>query len=105
MCIRDSCYILAAYSASMEQQNTSQADMISKLDGVSADMFPVTSEEKEKEVSVPATYYTYKPVSVTVVTNQVQTGIINGVPQYRYETATRTYYLPDTCLLYTSRCV
>lgn len=59
-------------------------------------MFPVTSEEKEKEVSVPATYYTYKPVSVTVVTNQVQTGIINGVPQYRYETATRTYYLPDT---------
>ena len=92
----DVCYILAAYSASMEQQNTSQADMISKLDGVSADMFPVTSEEKEKEVSVPATYYTYKPVSVTVVTNQVQTGIINGVPQYRYETATRTYYLPDT---------
>ena len=92
----DVCYILAAYSASMEQQNTSQTDMIAKLDGVSADMFPVTSEEKEKEVSVPVTYYTYKPVSVTVVTNQVQTGTINGVPQYRYETATRTYYLPDT---------
>lgn len=35
----DVCYILAAYSASMEQQNTSQADMISKLDGVSAVCF------------------------------------------------------------------
>ncbi|MGN1026664.1 MAG: NlpC/P60 family protein [Faecousia sp.] len=91
----DVCYILAAYSASMEQQNTSQTDMIAKLEGVSADMFPVTSEEMEKEVLVPATYYTYKSVSVTVVTNQVQTGTINGVPQYRYETANRTYYLPD----------
>lgn len=91
----DVSYILAAYSASMEQQNTSQSDMIAKLEAVAADMFPVTSEEKEKEVLIPATYYTYKTISVTVVTRQVQTGSINGVPQYRYETATRTYYLPD----------
>lgn len=91
----DICYILAAYSASMEQQNTSQADMIAKLEGVTADMFPVSSEVKETEILVPATYYTYRSVSVTVVTNQVQTGTINGVPQYRYETASRTYFLPD----------
>lgn len=37
---------LAAYSASMQQKNTSKDDMISKLDAVSADMFPVTYEEK-----------------------------------------------------------
>ncbi len=91
----DTCYILAAYSASMEQQGTSKDDMISKLNGVAGSMFPVTYEEKEMERLVPVTYSTYKAVELTVVTNQVQTGTINGVPQYRYETAKRTYYLPD----------
>ena len=51
----DVSYILAAYSASMEQQNTTQADMIAKLTNVAGSMFPVTSEEKEKEVLVPVT--------------------------------------------------
>lgn len=91
----DVSYILAAYSASMEQQNTTQADMIAKLTNVAGSMFPVTSEEKEKEVLVPVTYFSYKPVTLTVVTAVVQTGTINGVPQYRYETASRTYFLPD----------
>lgn len=91
----DVCYILAAYSASMRQQDTKKDDMISKLNSVAKDMFPVTSEEKIKEISVPVTYYTYKSATITVVTKQVQTGTINGVPQYRYETESKTYYLPD----------
>lgn len=91
----DVSYILAAYSASMEQQNTTQADMIAKLANVAGSMFPVTSEEKEQEVLVPVTYFSYKPVTLTVVTNVVQTGTINGIPQYRYETASKTYYLPE----------
>lgn len=32
---------------------------------------------------------------MTVVTRIVQTGTINGVPQYRYETAEKTYYVKD----------
>ena len=86
----DVAYILAAYSASLEQRNTSKDDMVAKLDAVSGDMFPVTYEEKEAERIVPVTYYTYTPIELTVVTDQVQTGTINGEAQYRY------------CLLYTS---
>ena len=91
----DVSYILAAYSASMQQQNTKKDDMISKLSKVAGSMFPVTSEEKQKEIVIPVTYYTYKPVTLTVVTRKVKTGTVNGVAQYRYETAERTYYLPD----------
>ncbi|WP_300563611.1 NlpC/P60 family protein [uncultured Acetatifactor sp.] len=88
-------YILAAYSASMLQQNTKKEDMVSKLGNVAGKMFPVTSEEKQKEIVIPVTYYTYKPVTLTVVTNKVKTGMVNGVAQYRYETAEKTYYLQD----------
>lgn len=91
----DVSYILAAYSASLEQQGVSVDDMVVKLEAVSDQMFPVTYEEKEQERIVPVTYSTYRQVSVTVVTGRVQTGAINGVPQYRYSTASRTYYLPD----------
>lgn len=91
----DVAYILAAYSASLQQRNTSKDDMVAKLDTVSGDMFPVTYEEKEAERIVPVTYYTYTPIELTVVTDQVQTGTINGEAQYRYETATRTYYQRD----------
>ena len=45
----DVSYILAAYSASMQQQNTKKEDMVSKLGNVAGSMFPVTSEEKQKE--------------------------------------------------------
>lgn len=91
----DVSYILAAYSASLQQQGVSKEDMVAKLETVLDQMFPVTYEEKEQERLVPVTYTTYKAVTVTVVTNRVQTGTINGVPQYRYDTASRTYYLPD----------
>ena len=91
----DVSYILAAYSASLGQKSTSEADMLSKLDAVSDDMFPVTSAEKEVELTVPLTYSTYREVTVTVVTSRSQTGTINGVPQYRYTTESRTYYEPD----------
>lgn len=91
----DVSYILAAYSASLQQQGVSKDDMVAKLTAVSGDMFPVTYEEKEQERIVPVSYSTYRSVSVTVVTGRTQTGTINGVPQYRYTTANRTYYLPD----------
>lgn len=88
----DACYILSAYSASLQQQNTSKDDMIAKLQSVAAEMFSVTYEEKEEQYTVPGVYYTYEPVTVTVVTRTVRTGTVNGEPQYRYETETRTYY-------------
>lgn len=91
----DVSYILAAYSASLGQKSTSEADMLSKLDAVADDMFPVTSAEKEVELTVPLTYSIYREVTVTVVTSRSQTGTINGVPQYRYTTESRTYYEPD----------
>ena len=91
----DVSYILAAYSASLQQQGTSKEDMLAKLSNVAGRMFPVTYEEKEVEQTVPLTYSTYRAVTVTVVTSQAQTGTINGVPQYRYTTARRTYYEPD----------
>jgi hypothetical protein len=50
----DVCYILAAYSASMEQKGTTKADMKSKLDAVIPLMFPVTYEVKEAVITVPA---------------------------------------------------
>ena len=91
----DVSYILAAYSASLQQQNTSTADMLSKLGGVTGLMFPVTSVEKELERTVPVTYSTYKAKTVTVVTSVQVNGIVNGVTRYTYTTEQRTYYLPD----------
>lgn len=91
----DICYILAAYSASMEQQDTTKSDMETKLNSVADKMFPVTYIEKEAERVIPLTYTTYSATTVTVVTGKTQTGTINGVPQYRYTTGTRTYYTPS----------
>ena len=91
----DTCYILAAYSASMGQQNTSKDDMIDKLSGTADRMFPVTYVEYEQEVTVPATYTTYAPVMVTHITRQTQTGEVNGEPQYEYETSLDQYYRPS----------
>lgn len=50
----DVCYILAAYSASMEQRNAGKEDMKAKLERVAANMFPVTWEVKERETEIPA---------------------------------------------------
>ena len=62
----DVSYILAAYSASLQQQ----------------------------ERLIPVSYTTYQAVTLTVVTSQTQTGTIDGTPQYRYTTESRTYYEP-----------
>ena len=91
----DVSYILAAYSASLQQQNTSTSDMLSKLGNVTGQMFPITSEEKELERTVPVSYSTYKAKTVTVVTAVQVNGVVNGVTRYTYTTEQRTYYLPD----------
>lgn len=91
----DVAYILAAYSASLEQKDTSAEDMVAKLTGVSGQMFPVSYEENQQERLIPVTYQTYKQVTVTVVTKIEAAGIVNGVPRFNYYTEQRTYYLPD----------
>ena len=91
----DVSYILAAYSASLQQKNTSKEDMLAKLRAVSGSMFPVSSEADEGEHLVPLTYSTYKSVTLTAVTQKTQIGSVNGSPIYRYTTARRTYYEPD----------
>lgn len=89
-------YVLAAYSASMLQQGTSADDMTAKLDAVAEQMFPISSEEKEKEWVIPLTYTTYREVTVTVVYGQTLIGIVNGQMQFRYDVAVRGgYYEPD----------
>lgn len=89
-------YVLAAYSASMLQQGTSADDMTAKLDAVAEQMFPISSEEKEKERVIPLTYTTYREVTVTVVYGQTFISIVNGQMQFRYDVAVRGgYYEPD----------
>lgn len=91
----DAAYILAAYSASLQQQGTTTEDMTAKLTSVSHQMFPVSYEEKQQERLIPVTYMTYKLVTVTVVTQIEAAGIVNGIPRFNYFTEQRTYYLPD----------
>ena len=50
----DTCYTLAAYSASLEQKGVSKSDLQAKLQAVSSQMYAVTYEEKETQVTVPA---------------------------------------------------
>ncbi|MBR2310667.1 MAG: hypothetical protein IKA47_09090, partial [Oscillospiraceae bacterium] len=94
----DVAYILAAYSASLQQKDTSVDDMLEKLADVGDIMFPVTYEEKEQERIIPVTYSTYKPVTVTVIKTITVTGYVNNVPSYDYTTESRTYYVPDETL-------
>lgn len=49
----DAAYVLAAYSVAQEQQNTSEADMLAKLNAVTPDMFPVTFVEQEELREIP----------------------------------------------------
>ena len=48
----DTCYALAAYSASMGQRGTTKADLQSKLNAVADQMYTVTYEVKEAQVPV-----------------------------------------------------
>lgn len=91
----DVSYILAAYSASLQQKDTSVEDMVQKLSAVGGDMFPITYVVKEHANLVPVRYVTYKPETVTVVTAIQPAGIVNGVPKYNYTTEQRTYYVQD----------
>lgn len=91
----DVCYILAAYSASLQQKGTSVEDMVAKLVRISDQMFPVSYVERQQERLVPVSYSTYKPVTVTVVTRIESAGIVNNVPRYNYTTEQRRYHLPD----------
>lgn len=48
----DTCYVLAAYSASMEQRGASRSDLKAKLQASRGRMYQVTYEEKETTVTV-----------------------------------------------------
>ena len=63
----DTCYILAAYSASMEQNGTNQTDMINKLTGVADKMFPVTYVEKQTTRTVTGSNGSTSSVTVKYV--------------------------------------
>lgn len=63
----DVSYILAAYSASLQQRNTGKEDMLAKLRSVADSMFPVAFVEKESEQIVPFTYATYRPVTMQLL--------------------------------------
>lgn len=56
----DVSYILAAYSASLQQRNTGKEDMLAKLRSVADSMFPVSFVEKESEQIVPFTYLLFQ---------------------------------------------
>ena len=43
----DVAYIMSAYSTSVDQLSATDSDLEAKLSGVSGNMFPVTSVEKE----------------------------------------------------------
>ena len=59
----DTCYALAAYSASMQQKGTSKADMEAKLNAVADQMFQVTSAVKTTTVT---TQEDEEPVTETI---------------------------------------
>lgn len=48
----DTCYTMAAYSASMAQRGTTKTDLKAKLDAVASQMFAVTYEVRETTVTV-----------------------------------------------------
>ena len=48
----DTCYVLAAYSASMVQRGTTKADLQNKLNAVADQMYAVTYEVKQAQVTV-----------------------------------------------------
>ena len=62
----DTCYTLAAYSASLEQRGVSKSDLQAKLQAVSGQMYAVTYEEKETQVTVPAEEEGAEPETKTV---------------------------------------
>lgn len=90
----DTGYILAAYSASVEQKDAHTDDMIAKLEAVAGEMFPVTTLEKEKVDLIPVVYRTYEPAEVMVVTGMIPMIAGDGTWQMEYEMTVGTYYKP-----------
>jgi len=62
----DVCYILAAYSASLNQKGTTKEDLKKKLDAVASKMFEVTYEVNETTVTVPPVVNGEEPETKTV---------------------------------------
>jgi cell wall-associated NlpC family hydrolase len=62
----DVCYILAAYSASLEQKGATKQDLKNKLDAVASLMFPVTYEVRTATVTIPAASEGAEPTTGTV---------------------------------------
>jgi cell wall-associated NlpC family hydrolase len=62
----DVCYILAAYSAGLEQKGTGKDDLKAKLNAAAPRMFAVTYEVKTATVTVPAANAGEKPTTKTV---------------------------------------
>lgn len=88
--------ILATYSVMCGDDITvSKADMVKKLEKRKKDFFPITSEVKREVTTVPTEYWTYKAQIIPVVTRKVQTGTIDGMPQYQYHYHMKTVYYQD----------
>ena len=85
----DVCYILAAYSVSMEQQNTTKANMVSKLNAVSKRMFPVTyvvkTQEREEEDGEEKEEIRYVECTVHSFDNTVINAAFGIDPEARYD--------------------
>ncbi len=66
----DVCYILASYSVSMYQQNTSKENLLEKMDSVSDRMFPVSYEEKSltRKIMGPLGFFIFETVEYLVCT-------------------------------------
>jgi hypothetical protein len=62
----DVCYVLSAYSMSMEQRGTTRQDMIDKLDAVKAQMFPVTYVVKQTTITIPPADENSEPTTQTI---------------------------------------
>ena len=96
----DTCYVLAAYSASLEQRGTSKADMLRKLNSVTGSMFPVTYEVKQQSRLVPTAYYTYSPVTVRVVSGESNGTYTTTTRRLYTQSGTRTTDTPITVAAY-----
>lgn len=85
----DPYWILAAYTVSVGQQYTSEADLIAKMVYLESNAFPIYTEVMSTEVSVPVSYTTYRQVSVRAIDRVIQ---ISGKPYYTLKNV--TYYTP-----------
>lgn len=60
----DTAYIMAAYCVSKQNKETSEEELMNKLESVKDEMFKIKCEEKTEAVKTPAVYYTYREITV-----------------------------------------